>query len=78
MGKRSFREMGRSRQEADGGIGGAFEVGSRLRLLGALSGRCYDAKNEKHRARALGDAREQLNDPARIPRPRSADVAHRT
>jgi Tfp pilus assembly protein PilF len=45
-GKRNFREMGRSRLEADGGIGGGFEVGSRLRLLGALSGRFYDAKND--------------------------------
>lgn len=46
VGKRNFREMGRSRLEADGGIGGAFQVGSRLRLLGALSGRLYDAKND--------------------------------
>jgi hypothetical protein len=48
VGKRNFREMGRSRLEADGGIGGALEVGSRLHLLGALSGRLYDAKNDAY------------------------------
>lgn len=46
VGKRNFRETGRSRLEADGGIGGDFEVGSRLHLLGALNGRFYDAKND--------------------------------
>jgi hypothetical protein len=48
VGKRNFRETGRSRLEADGGIGGAFEVGSRLHLLGALSGRFHDAKNDAY------------------------------
>jgi Tfp pilus assembly protein PilF len=48
VGKRNFREMGRSRLEADGGIGGGFEAGSRLRVLGALSGRYYDAKNDAY------------------------------
>ena len=48
VGKRNFRETGRSRLEADGGIGGAFEVGSRLHLLGALSGRLHDAKNDAY------------------------------
>ena len=48
VGKRNFREMGRSRLEADGGIGGGFEVGSRLRLLGALDGRFQDAKNDAY------------------------------
>jgi hypothetical protein len=48
IGKRSFRQIGRSRLEADGGMGGAFKVGSRLRLLGALSGRFYDAKNDAY------------------------------
>jgi hypothetical protein len=46
IGKRNFREIGRSRLEADGGVGGGFEVGHRLRLLGALSGRLYDAKSD--------------------------------
>ena len=48
VGKRDFREMGRSRLEADGGVGGAFEVGSRLHLLGALNGRFHDAKNDAY------------------------------
>ena len=48
VGKRNFREMGRSRLEADGGIGGDFEVGSRLHVLGALNGRFYDARNDAY------------------------------
>ena len=48
VGKRNFREIGRSRLEADGGIGGGFEARSRLRVLGALSGRYYDAKNDAY------------------------------
>jgi hypothetical protein len=53
VGKRNFREMGRSRLEADGGIGGGFEVGSRLRLLGALDGRFQDAKNDAYDLRGV-------------------------
>jgi hypothetical protein len=48
IGKRNFREMGRNRLEIDGGIGGAFDVGSRLHLLGALSGRFQNARNEAY------------------------------
>jgi hypothetical protein len=44
-GKRNFREMGRSRLEVDGGVGGTFDVGTRTHLLGALSGRYHDARN---------------------------------
>jgi hypothetical protein len=46
IGRRNFREIGRSRLEADGGIGGTFEVGPRIRLLGALSGRLQNAAND--------------------------------
>jgi hypothetical protein len=48
VGKRNFREMGRNRLEADGGMGGGFELGSRSRLLGALSGSLYDAANNAY------------------------------
>jgi hypothetical protein len=48
VGKRNFREMGRSRLEADGGVGGAFDVGTRTHLLGAISGRYQNAANDAY------------------------------
>jgi hypothetical protein len=48
VGRRSFREMGRSRLEVDGGVGGTLDVGSRTHLLGALSGRYQDARNDAY------------------------------
>lgn len=48
VGQRDFREMGRSRLEVDGGVGGAFDVGARAHLLGALSGRFQDARNDAY------------------------------
>jgi hypothetical protein len=48
LGKRNFREMGRTRNEADGGVGGTFNVGSRTHLLGVLSGRYQDAANDAY------------------------------
>ncbi len=44
VGHRGYRDMGRSRLEMDGGLGGGFEVNARVRLVGALSGRYQDAK----------------------------------
>ncbi len=48
VGKRRFREMGRTRFEADGGVGGGFDLGARTHLLGALSGRVHDAANDAY------------------------------
>ncbi|MCU0661201.1 MAG: hypothetical protein MUC50_02625, partial [Myxococcota bacterium] len=42
-GRRLFRELGRSRIEVDGGLGGSLLVLQRLRLLGALAGRWHGA-----------------------------------
>jgi hypothetical protein len=42
-GRRLFRELGRSRTEVDGGLGGGLEAGSQLRLLGAVSARYHAA-----------------------------------
>ena len=65
VGQRNFREIGRSRLEADGGIGGAFELGARLRVLGALSGRYYDAKNDAY---DLSGASLLISADVRLPR----------
>jgi Tfp pilus assembly protein PilF len=48
VGKRNFREMGRNRLEADGGMGGTLDVGTRTHLLGAVSGRYQDAANDAY------------------------------
>jgi hypothetical protein len=45
-GHRRFRELGRTRFEVDGGVGGGFAAGSRLHFVGALAGRYYDAQND--------------------------------
>jgi len=42
-GRRLFREAGRSRVELDAGVGGSLRLHQRLRLLGALTSRWYDA-----------------------------------
>jgi hypothetical protein len=47
-GWRGFREVGRSRLEVDGGLGLARNVGSRLRMVGALSGRFHDARKDPY------------------------------
>jgi len=44
-GKRTFRELGRTRFEIDGGVGGGFAAGAHLRFVGALAGRYHDAGN---------------------------------
>jgi hypothetical protein len=48
VGKRNFREMGRSRLEGDGGVGGTLDIGTRAHLLGAISGRYQDAANSAY------------------------------
>ncbi len=40
-GRRLFREVGRSRTEVDGGLGGHLNLGAHVRLLGALTGRWH-------------------------------------
>jgi hypothetical protein len=47
-GRRGFRELGRTRTEIDGGVGGGFPVGPRLHFMAALSGRYHDAKNDAY------------------------------
>lgn len=47
-GKRSFRQMGRTRLEADGGAGLALSLGSRTSMLAALAGRVQDAEDEAY------------------------------
>jgi hypothetical protein len=44
-GHRRFRSMGRSRWEVDFGVGGGGQVGTRLSLLGAVTGRRHRARN---------------------------------
>jgi tetratricopeptide (TPR) repeat protein len=44
-GRRTFREMARTRTEVDGGVGSGFSVGPRFNVMGALSGRYHDARN---------------------------------
>jgi hypothetical protein len=43
-GRRLFREIGRSRSEIDGGIGGSFSLHPLFRLHGALTARWHGAK----------------------------------
>jgi hypothetical protein len=52
-GRRGFREIGRTRTELDGGIGGGFPIGPRMHLLAALSGRFHDAKNDAYDQRGI-------------------------
>ncbi len=47
-GRRQFRELGRTRSEVDGGLGGGFEAGSMVRLLGALSARYHAADKDAY------------------------------
>jgi hypothetical protein len=44
-GHRSFRDLGRTRVESDFGLGGGGALGSRVFLLGAMSGRVFRATN---------------------------------
>jgi hypothetical protein len=63
IGRRLFREIGRSRIEADGGVGGSYLPVSQLRILGALSGRWHAADKEAHDLRggsALASAELRL------------------
>jgi hypothetical protein len=48
VGQRGFRERGRTRTEADAGLGGHVPLVQRLSLLWALSGRRYAAENEAY------------------------------
>ena len=52
-GARSFREMGRSRMELDGGIGGHASIQERIRLIAALTVRGHDADNDAFDLRGL-------------------------
>jgi Flp pilus assembly protein TadD len=52
-GRRWFREIGRTRTELDGGVGGGFAARPSLRLVAALSGRYYDAKNDAYDLRGI-------------------------
>jgi hypothetical protein len=45
-GRRAFRELGRTRTEVDGGVGSGFALAPRINLMGALSGRYHDARND--------------------------------
>lgn len=45
VGQRSFREIGRTRDEVDGTIGWAAQRPDRLRFLGGLSARYHNARN---------------------------------
>jgi tetratricopeptide (TPR) repeat protein len=47
-GLREFREMGRTRQEVDGGVAGRIELGSQFLLPWALSGRGYWAMDRAY------------------------------
>jgi hypothetical protein len=53
VGRRGFREIGRTRTEIDGGIGGGFPLGARLHVMAALSGRYHDAKNDAYDLRGV-------------------------
>jgi hypothetical protein len=46
VGRRAFREQGRTRFELDGGVGTGLPVGSRVHLVAALAGRYHDASND--------------------------------
>ncbi len=50
-GRRLFRELGKSRTEADLGLGGGLLLGRSWRLMGALTGRWYDAVNSAYDTR---------------------------
>jgi hypothetical protein len=52
-GRRGFREIGRTRTEIDGGMGTTFGIGPRLRIMGALAARYYDAKNDAYDLRGV-------------------------
>ena len=52
-GARSFREIGRSRMELDGGIGGHVSIRNVVRLLGALTVRGHDASNDAYDLRGF-------------------------
>jgi hypothetical protein len=45
-GKRSFRELVRTRIELDGGVGGGYSIAPWLQVMGALSGRYHAASND--------------------------------
>jgi len=47
-GKRHFREIGRTRIEIDGGVGGSYRVLKELNLMGAFSGRWQKAGKEAY------------------------------
>ena len=47
-GRRGFRQIGRTRTEIDGGVGGGFPIGPRLHLMAALSARYHDARNDAY------------------------------
>jgi hypothetical protein len=47
-GQRQFREMGRTRIEVDGGVGGGYRVLKDLKVMGALSGRWQNANNDAY------------------------------
>jgi hypothetical protein len=63
-GRRNFREIGRSRAEVDGGVGGSFELGSRTRIMGALTGRWHGADKAPYDLRG---ASVLLNAEVRLP-----------
>ncbi len=47
-GTRSYREIGRSRVEIDGGLGSSFRILPPLRLLAAIAVRAHDAKKDPY------------------------------
>lgn len=47
-GARDFRERGRSRVEVDGGIGGGYRFPVNLQVMGALSSRWFDSRNDAY------------------------------
>ncbi|MBN1655339.1 MAG: hypothetical protein JXA30_16350 [Deltaproteobacteria bacterium] len=47
-GKRLYREIGRTRTELDGGVGGNVDIDETWRLLGALTARGYNAHTDKY------------------------------
>jgi tetratricopeptide (TPR) repeat protein len=47
-GRRLFRELGRSRTEVDGGLGGGLPVADFVRLLGAVTARYHDADKDAY------------------------------
>jgi thioredoxin-like negative regulator of GroEL len=53
VGRRAFRETGRTRTEIDGGLGGGFPAGERLQVMAALSARYHDAENDAYDQRGV-------------------------